>query len=198
MRDEGRKTVDFFRETGDRLSSINITKEDNMNGMGTMETTQYLTFKLEDEVFALDISKVREVLDFTTITKVPKTPEFMRGVINLRGSVVPVVDLRLKFGMSRTEKTVNTCIIITEVTVDNETTVLGALADSVQEVMDLEPDRIEPAPKIGTRLNTEFIRGMGKRDNTFVIILDIDRVFSTDELALVQAKQAEAPAEGAQ
>jgi purine-binding chemotaxis protein CheW len=163
-----------------------------------METTQYLTFKLEDEVFALDISKVREVLDFTAITKVPKTPEFMRGVINLRGSVVPVVDLRLKFGMSRTEKTVNTCIIITEVTVDNETTVLGALADSVQEVMDLGQDSIEPAPRIGTHLNTEFIRGMGKRDNTFVIILDIDKVFSVDELALVQAKQAEAPAEGTQ
>jgi purine-binding chemotaxis protein CheW len=169
-----------------------------MNVTGVMETTQYLTFKLADEVFALDISKVREVLDFTAITKVPKTPEFMRGVINLRGSVVPVVDLRLKFGMSRTEKTVNTCIIITEVTVDNETTVLGALADSVQEVMDLGQDSIEPAPRIGTHLNTEFIRGMGKRDNTFVIILDIDKVFSVDELALVQAKQAEAPAEDAQ
>ena len=158
---------------------------------GVMESTQYLTFKLADEVFALDISKVREVLDFTAITKVPKTPEFMRGVINLRGSVVPVVDLRLKFGMSRTEKTVNTCIIITEVTVDNETTVLGALADSVQEVMDLGPDHIEPAPRIGTRLNTEFIRGMGKRDNTFVIILDIDKVFSIDELALVQTAEKE-------
>jgi purine-binding chemotaxis protein CheW len=169
-----------------------------MSGTGIAETTQYLTFKLQDEIFALDISKVREVLDFTTVTKVPKTPEFMRGVINLRGSVVPVVDLRLKFGMSRTEKTVNTCIIIAEVTVDNETTVLGALADSVQEVMDLEPGQIEAAPKIGTRLNTEFIRGMGKRDNTFVIILDIDKVFSIDELALVQAKQAEAPVEGVQ
>lgn len=169
-----------------------------MSETGIMETTQYLTFKLADEVFALDISKVREVLDFTTITKVPKTPEFMRGVINLRGSVVPVVDLRLKFGMSRTEKTVNTCIIITEVTVDSETAVLGALADSVQEVMDLDPDHIEPAPKIGTHLNTEFIRGMGKRDNTFVIILDIDKVFSTDELALVQAEQAEAPSENTQ
>jgi purine-binding chemotaxis protein CheW len=162
-----------------------------MSGAGIMETTQYLTFKLEDEVFALDISKVREVLDFTTVTKVPKTPEFMRGVINLRGSVVPVVDLRLKFGMSRTENTVNTCIIITEVTVDNETTVLGALADSVQEVMDLEQGHIEPAPKIGTHLNTEFIRGMGKRDAAFIIILDIDKVFSTDELALVQATQGD-------
>ena len=165
-----------------------------MSVAGIMEMTQYLTFKLDAEVFALDISKVREVLDFTTVTKVPRTPEFMRGVINLRGSVVPVVDLRLKFGMSKTEKTVNTCIIIVEVTVDNETTILGALADSVQEVMDLTPDQIEPAPKIGTRLKTEFIRGMGKRDNRFVIILDIDKIFSTDELAMVQAGQAEAPA----
>ncbi len=152
-----------------------------------METTQYLTFKLDDEVFALDISKVREVLDFTTITKVPRTPEFMRGVINLRGSVVPVVDLRLKFGMTKTENTVNTCIIIVEVTVDEETTVLGALADSVQEVLDLEPGHIEPAPKIGTRLNTEFIKGMGKRDNTFIIILDIDKIFSVNELAEVKS-----------
>jgi purine-binding chemotaxis protein CheW len=156
------------------------------------ETTQYLTFKLDNEVFALDISKVREVLDFTTITRVPRTPEFMRGVINLRGSVVPVVDLRLKFGMTKTERTVNTCIIITEVTVDNDTTVLGALADSVQEVLDLGPDHIEPAPKIGTRLNTGFIKGMGKQNERFVIILDIDKVFSTDELAVVRTGQTEA------
>ncbi len=152
----------------------------------TNETTQYLTFKLEEEVFALDISMVREVLDFTTITKVPRTPEFMRGVINLRGSVVPVVDMRLKFGMSRTEKTVNTCIIIVEVTVDDEKLILGTLADSVQEVLDLDAAHIEPAPKIGTRLRTEFIKGMGKRDDHFIIILDIDRIFSAEELTLVQ------------
>ena len=169
-----------------------------MSVAGIMATTQYLTFKLDDEIFALDIGKVREVLDFTSITKVPRTPEFMRGVINLRGSVVPVVDLRLKFGMAKTEKTVNTCIIIVEVTVDNETTILGALADSVQEVMDLEPDHIEPAPKIGTRLSTEFIKGMGKRDNRFIIILDIDKVFSTSELALVQTMPTEMPAENAE
>jgi purine-binding chemotaxis protein CheW len=150
------------------------------------ETTQYLTFKLGDEVFALEISKVREVLDFTTITKVPRTPEFMRGVINLRGNVVPVVDMRLKFGMTRTERTVNTCVIIAEIALDGDTTVLGALADSVQEVIDLEPEQIEPAPKIGTRLNTDFIRGMGKRNEHFIIILDIDKVFSAAELSVVQ------------
>ena len=150
------------------------------------ETTQYLTFKLGEEVFALDIAKVREVLDFTAITKVPRTPEFMRGVINLRGSVVPVVDMRLKFGMTKTEQTVNTCIIIAEVEMDGETTVLGALADSVQEVMELDPGQIEPAPKIGTRLRTDFIKGMGKQDEHFVIILDIDKVFSAEEISLVQ------------
>ncbi len=150
------------------------------------ETTQYLTFKLGDEVFAIEISKVREVLDFTAITKVPRTPDFMRGVINLRGNVVPVVDMRLKFGMTKTENTVNTCIIIVEISLDGDTTVLGALADSVQEVIDLEPDKIEPAPRIGTRLRTDFIKGMGKRDDNFIIILDIDKVFSIDELSLVR------------
>jgi purine-binding chemotaxis protein CheW len=157
-----------------------------MSATETTETTQYLTFKLEEEVFALDISKVREVLDFTTITKVPRTPKFMRGVINLRGSVVPVVDMRLKFRMSMTEKTVNTCIIIVEVVVDGESIILGTLADSVQEVLDLDAEHIEPAPKIGTRLKTEFIKGMGKRDTGFIIILDIDKVFSAEELTLVQ------------
>jgi purine-binding chemotaxis protein CheW len=152
----------------------------------TSEAGQYLTFKLGDEVFALDISKVREVLDFTTVTKVPQTPDFMLGVINLRGSVVPVVDMRLKFGMSPTEATVNTCIIIVEIDIDDETTVLGALADSVREVMEIEPDQIEPPPRIGTRLKTKFIKGMGKRDNELIIILDIDKVFSADELALAQ------------
>jgi purine-binding chemotaxis protein CheW len=167
--------------------------EDPMSVAELTETTQYLTYKLGEEVFALDIAKVREVLDFTTVTKVPRTPEFMRGVINLRGSVVPVVDLRLKFGMSRTERTVNTCVIIVEVTADGETTVLGALADSVQEVIELGPNHIEPAPKIGTKLNTDFIRGMGKKDERFIIILDIDKVFSVDELVQVKAGGAEEP-----
>ncbi len=160
-----------------------------MSVKGITKTTQYLTFKLAEEIFALDISQVREVLDFTTITKVPQTPEFMRGVINLRGNVVPVVDMRLKFEMPGTEKTVNTCIIIVEVDIDGDKTVLGALADSVQEVIDLEPEQIEPAPKIGTKLRTDFIKGMGKRDDYFIIILDIDKVFSADEIALVRGPE---------
>src|SRR5215467_11307354 len=147
------------------------------------EIRQYLTFKLENEIFALDVATVREVLDFTTVTRIPRTPEFMRGVINLRGSVVPVVDLRLAFGMTATEKTVNTCIIVVEVRLDGETTIMGALADSVEEVIDLEPEQIQPAPQIGTSIKTDFIRGMGRRDTNFLMILDIDRVFSADQLA---------------
>lgn len=155
-----------------------------------MDTTQYLTFKLSDETYALDIGKVREVLDFTTATKVPRTPDFMRGVINLRGSVVPVIDMKLKFGMEATEKTVNTCVIITEVTVDGETAVLGCLADSVQEVLDLDAEHISPAPRIGTKLNTDFIKGMGKREDGFLMILDINKIFSVDEIAAVGTARA--------
>jgi purine-binding chemotaxis protein CheW len=165
-------------------------QEEAMSIAEMVGTTQYLTYKLGDEVFAFDISKVREVLDFTTITKVPRTPEFMRGVINLRGSVVPVVDLRLKFGMTKTEKTVNTCIIITEVSMDGETAILGVLADSVKAVLDLDAENIEPAPKIGSRMQTEFIRGMGKHNERFIMILDIDKVFSNEELALVHAERS--------
>ena len=145
-------------------------------------TAQYLSFKLEDELFALDISKVREVIEFTTVTKVPQTPDFMRGVINLRGGVVPVVDLKQKFGMEKTEKTINTCVIITEVNIDDESVVLGAMADAVDEVFDLSSENIEAAPKIGTQLNTEFLLGMGKKDDDFILLLDIDKVFSLDEL----------------
>src|SRR6266699_2291219 len=149
------------------------------------ETRQYLTFKLGDEGFATDVAKVREVLDFTAITKIPRTPDFMTGVINLRGNVVPVVDLRLCFEMSKTEKTVNTCIVVVEMLVEGEAAVIGALADSVEEVIDLEPEQIQPAPRIGTQIRTDFIKGMGKRDAQFIMILDIDRVFSADELLAV-------------
>ena len=162
-----------------------------MHDGAVTEIIQYLTFTLAEELFAVDIGKVREVLDYTVVTRVPGTPEFMRGVINLRGSVVPVVDMRLKFGMPATEKGVNTCIIIVEVAVDGETTMLGAMADSVQEVLELGSDRIEPPPRIGTRLNIEFIRGMGKRDEEFIIILDIDKVFSLSELTIARGMEEE-------
>lgn len=174
-----------------RVARTRIKGELTMSNEAAAENIQYLTFTLSEEVFAMDIDKVREVLDFTAITRVPGTPEFMRGVINLRGSVVPVVDMRQKFGMPATEQGVNTCIIIVEVTVDGETTVLGAMADSVREVLELEPGSIEPPPRIGTRLNIEFIRGMGKRDEQIMMILDIDKVFSFSELAATRGMDGE-------
>ena len=149
-------------------------------------TRQYLTFQLGDEVFAIDVANVREILEFNSVTRVPKSPEYMRGVINLRGSVVPVFDMRLKFGMTGTERTINTCIVVVEVSYEGEDIIIGALVDSVQEVFELEADQIEPAPKIGTHLRTEFIKGMGKRDERFIIILDIDKVFSVEEISSIQ------------
>ncbi len=165
--------------------------------MSTSDATQFLTFTLADEIFAVDISQVREVLEYTEMTRVPRTPEFMCGVINLRGHVVPVVDMRLKFGMEKSEKTVNTCIIIVEVATDDGTTVLGAMADSVKEVMTLDGDQIEPPPRIGTKLRTDFIRGMGKHDEQFIIILDSNKVFSSEELNVMKGGSETAAAESA-
>jgi purine-binding chemotaxis protein CheW len=149
---------------------------------------------LDQEDFAVDVSGVREVLDFTTVTRVPRTPDFMKGVINLRGSVVPVVDLRLKFGLQETEQTVDTCIIVLEVQLDGDTMVIGAIADSVSEVFELDPAQIEPPPRIGTRFESEFISGMGKHNDDFIIILDVDRVFSSNEMEFF--RQAEGSVSG--
>jgi purine-binding chemotaxis protein CheW len=151
------------------------------------ETTvqPYLTFKLGAEVFALEVKKVREVLDFTTITKIPRTPDFLRGVINLRGSVVPVVDLRLGFGLDSVDPTVNTCIIVVEVVMAQETIIVGALADAVEEVIDIDASDIQPPPRLGSAIQTDFIQGMGKRENGFLMILNIDRIFSTGEVAQI-------------
>jgi purine-binding chemotaxis protein CheW len=149
------------------------------------EDATYLTFTLGSETFGVNVRSVREVLDFADITKVPRTPDYMRGVINLRGSVVPVIDMRLKFGMEATEKTLNTCVIVLEVRLDGETVVVGALADSVREVFEIDAGQIEPPPRIGTNLDTECISGMGKHEDQFIIILDIEKIFSAEELDLV-------------
>jgi purine-binding chemotaxis protein CheW len=148
---------------------------------------QYLSFRLDGELFAMDVSCVREVIDRTEMTRIPRMPEFMRGVINLRGNVVPVVDLQMKFGIGQVEMTVDTCIVVLEVNMDEEATVVGALVDAVQEVFELGPSQIEPPPKMGARLNTEFIEGMGRLDDEFVILLDADRVFSALEIEAVQS-----------
>ena len=147
----------------------------------------YLTFKLGEEMFSLDVFQVREVLELIAIARVPRAPEFLRGVINVRGSVVPVVDLRTKFGMSRTESTLHTRIIVMELNLDGEVTVVGALADSVHDVAEIDAAQIEPPPRIGSRWQTEFVKAIGKRNEDFLMILDIDRVFSSDELTVLDA-----------
>jgi len=152
------------------------------------EPVQYLTFTLDGEDFATQISRVREVLEYDQITPVPRTPDYMLGVINLRGSVVPVVDMRLQFGMEAIEPTVDTCIVIVEVQIDDESLVLGALVDTVQEVIDLKSEQMEPAPTLGTRVNTQFIQAMGKLENRFVIVLDLNQVFSASQLMEVSNK----------
>ncbi|VAW52504.1 Positive regulator of CheA protein activity (CheW) [hydrothermal vent metagenome] len=160
--------------------------EEHENTSTHDEVIQYLTFTLDNEAFATEISRVREVLEYTQITRVPCAPEYMMGVINLRGSVVPVVDLRLQFGMATSDLTVDTRVIIIEVIIDGKTTVLGTLADSVQEVIDLKREQMEPAPSIGTRINNSFISAMGKLDDQFVIILDMNRIFTSDQINDVQ------------
>jgi len=155
---------------------------DNIN-----QATQYLTFTLGEEQFAIKIAKAREILGYDTITKVPRMPDFLRGVINLRGNVVSVVDLRLKLGMSAIQKSAETRIVIVEIDLDGELMQMGVLADSVQEVIDLDSNEISPPPKIGTKINTEFIQGMGKQDDRFLIILDIDKVLSGEELVTLKS-----------
>jgi len=152
-----------------------------------VQTDQYLTFTLGEETFAVEIVKVREVIDYVHVTSVPRMPTYLRGVINLRGSVVPVVDLRLVLGMPSIEKTVDTCVIIAEVLFEGETVHLGMLADSVQGVIDVSPSQIDPPPKMGTRLDTAYIQGMGKREEGFFIILNIDRVLSVDQVATMES-----------
>lgn len=149
------------------------------------ETAQYITFKLGDELFAINVAQVREVLELPLITKVPTAPDYMRGVVNVRGKAIPVVDLRLKFGLPSTPDTINSRIVVLELELDGETTVVGGIADSVHEVIELEPDQINPPPRIAMRWRTELIQGMGKRGDEFIIILDINRVFTSADTALL-------------
>ena len=151
------------------------------------ETRQYMTFKLGDELFAIDVAQVREVLEVGQITKVPAAPDYMRGVVNVRGQAIPVVELRLRFGLPKGVDTVHTRIIVMELELDGEQVVLGGMADSVHEVIELEPGNINPPPRIAMRWRTDFIQGMGRRGDDFIIILDVNAVFSSDELALVGA-----------
>jgi len=150
-------------------------------------SAQYLTFNLDGEAFATEIAKVREVLEYAQITPVPRSPEYMLGVINLRGNVVPIVDLRLQFDMETAEVDVDTCIIIIEIEIEGTSTVLGVLADQVQEVIELKPDQLELVPSLGTRVKNEFIHAMGKIDDRFIIVLDMPHVFSAIQLENVSS-----------
>ena len=152
--------------------------------------TQYITFRLGDELFAINVAQVREVLDLTPITKMPLAPPCMRGVVNVRGSAVPVVDLRVRFDLPPLPETVNTRILVLEMEIDGESVVLGGIADSVHEVIELEPGQIQPPPTIAMRWRNEFIQGMGKRGEEFIILLDIKTVFSVAELTSLRASSS--------
>ncbi len=153
------------------------------------QVNSYLSFKLGDELFAAHVNKVLNILELVKITQVPKAPDYMKGVINLRGNVLPVIDTRVKFGMSPTQFTKNTCILVLSIRIDGESVDLGALVDSVQEVLEVEDANIQPSPSIGSKYKSEFIIGMMKVKELFIMLLDMDRVFSSEELVMLQAHQ---------
>lgn len=148
-------------------------------------TQSYLTFRLEGELFAVTVSKVLEILEIRQITKVPQTPVYMRGVLNLRGSVLPVIDTKFKFGMSKTEDTIDTCILVLAIEMDGESLTIGALVDAVQEVIELDDRQIGPSPSIGSKYRSDFIKGMIKLNEQFIMLVDLDKIFSSEEMFLL-------------
>ncbi len=157
------------------------------------DENQYLTFKLHEEIYAFGILNVKEILEYGKITKVPMMPDFIQGVINLRGEVVPVVNLARRFGLKTSEITKRTCVVIIEIGADDTRHELGVMVDSVSEVLEIDADQIRPAPGFGAKIRNDFIRGMGKLSDDFVIILDQDKVLSVNELAAVQQVREMAP-----
>lgn len=147
-----------------------------------LEVKTCLSFRLNEEVFAIDVSKVINILEMSHITKIPKAPAYMKGVINLRGTVLPVIDLRTKFGLPEKEITVDTSIIVLSIDVSGEPVLVGTLVDAVKEVLELKTEEIAPAPSIGTKYNSGFIEGMWRTNEKFIMLLNIDMVFSTDEI----------------
>lgn len=149
------------------------------------EQGQYLTFALRGEMFAIGILHIKEILEYGQLTTVPMMPDFIRGVINLRGAVVPVVDLASRFGGERSDITKRTCIVIIEVTTAEGQQDIGVVVDSVSEVLEIPAGEIEPPPSFGAKIRADFIQGMGKVNANFVIILSVDKVLSVEELAMV-------------
>ena len=149
------------------------------------EQQQYLTFLLGDEMFAIGILSIREIIEYGFVTEVPMTPPFIRGVINLRGAVVPVVDLAVRFGRQARDNSKRTCIVIADVESANGSQQMGVVVDAVNEVLEIAQGDIEPPPEFGARIRSDFIKGMGKIGGKFVIMLDINRVLLVDEVAVI-------------
>ena len=147
---------------------------------------KYLTFSMADEEYGIEIEKIKEIIGMMQITTVPQTPEFVKGVINLRGKVIPVVDLRARFGMESIDYTERTCIIVVEIQVQSGTVMIGIVVDAVSEVLNIKGDDIEETPTFGAKLNTDYILGMAKMEGGVKILLDIDRVLSGDETAVLE------------
>ncbi len=147
------------------------------------EQSQYLTFSLQNELFAIGILHIKEILEYGSLTPVPLMPAFIRGVINLRGAVVPVIDLAARFGGGQSQLNKRSCIVIVEINAQAQQQSIGILVDSVSEVLEIPPVDVEPAPSFGVRIRSDFISGMGKVNDKFVIILDVDHVLSIEELA---------------
>ena len=156
------------------------------NPVGTVREGKYLTFSLADEEYGISILKIKEIIGMMPITTVPQTPEFVKGVINLRGKVIPVIDLRLRFGRESIEYSERTCIVVVEIEGTSGIILIGNVVDSVSEVLNIKPEDIEDPPQFGSRLNTDAILGMAKLDGAVKILLDIDKVLNVDELAGVQ------------
>lgn len=152
-----------------------VTKE-------AVEIQQYLTFLLSGEECAISILKVREIIEYHTVTTVPKMPEWVQGVINLRGTVVPVIDLAVKFGMQQKPVSKTTCIVIVETVFESQETIVGLVADAVSQVMELSADDIQPVPDFGTRVKMDYLIGMAQSGRKFALLLDVDKVLTTDEL----------------
>ena len=150
------------------------------------EGAQYLTFLLDNKLFAFDVLKTREVLSLIPITPIPGTPDYMTGVLNLRGSVVPVIDLRKKFGMAQAAYTENTSIIIVEASAGGETVIVGALVDAVKGVRVFEQSQLEPPPKVGMKLSLDLIHAIGKTDKDFTLILNVDKVLSDEDISFAK------------
>jgi len=143
---------------------------------------QYLTFFIRGEEYAVSILRVKEIIEYESITRVPTTPAHVRGVLNLRGTVLPVIDLAAKFGHGDTDATRTTCVIVAETALDDQMLVIGLLADAVSTVVDIPADAVEPPPSFGTNIRVDFLTGMGKLEGRLVLILDLDRILSPIEL----------------